>query len=251
MRVDARHHRRGRSRSAGAAPRGSRAGTPAARRGTARPDARATPRPASRAGRRRPAPPARPNDADRGTGRLRIEPAVAQLARHRMDHADLERLARVERRQQARQPRRQHRLARAGRADHQQIVAAGRRDFERALGRLLALDVLRSRAWRAPSGNWRLGRRQHLAALEMIDQRDQRRRRQHLEPARPGRLAAAGRRADQPAPGRRPPSPPAARPRPRGCAPSSDSSPSAVKSAISSAGSTPIAASRPSAIGRS
>ena len=36
---------------------------------------------------------------------------------------------------------RQHRLAGAGRPDHQQIVAAGRRDLERPLGALLALDV--------------------------------------------------------------------------------------------------------------
>ena len=73
---------------------------------------------------------------------LAQQPAAAQPAGDRMDHADFERLGRFERRQDAGQPRRQHRLAGAGRADHQQIVPAGGGDFERALGALLALDVL-------------------------------------------------------------------------------------------------------------
>ena len=46
-----------------------------------------------------------------------------------------------QRRQDRRQSLRQHRFARARRADHQQVVAAGRRDLQRALGALLALDV--------------------------------------------------------------------------------------------------------------
>ena len=59
----------------------------------------------------------------------------------RGDHADLEDLGRVERREQAGQARREHRLAGAGRADQQEVVAAGRGDLEGALGGLLALDV--------------------------------------------------------------------------------------------------------------
>ena len=47
----------------------------------------------------------------------------------------------VERRQDRRQPPRQHRLAGARRPDHQEVVAAGGGDLERALGGLLALDV--------------------------------------------------------------------------------------------------------------
>ena len=74
-------------------------------------------------------------------GRSRNQPAVAQPARDRMDHAEFERLGRLQRRQDPGKPRRQHRFAGAGRADHQEIVAAGRGDFERALGALLALDV--------------------------------------------------------------------------------------------------------------
>ena len=64
-----------------------------------------------------------------------LQLAVRELAGERVDHADLERLGRIERRQDAGQARGQHRLAGAGRADHQQIVPAGGGD-------------LRARAWR-------------------------------------------------------------------------------------------------------
>ena len=67
--------------------------------------------------------------------------AVLDLARDRGDHRHFEQLGGRQRRQDGRQPRGQHRLAGAGRADHQQVVAAGGGDFERALGALLALDV--------------------------------------------------------------------------------------------------------------
>ena len=70
------------------------------------------------------------------------ERAVLDLARDRGDHRDFEQFGRRQRRQDRRQPRRQHRLAGAGRADHQQVVAAGGGDLERALGALLALDVV-------------------------------------------------------------------------------------------------------------
>ena len=146
---------------------------------------------------------------------LAQQPAAAQPAGDRMDHAELERLGRVERRQDAGQPRRQHRLAGAGRADHQQVVAAGRGDLERALGALLALDVLEVEAGGARRRQLRLGRRQQLGALEVVDDRQQVRRREDLDFAGPGRLAAAGaagrscrRRA------RRPRAPRAARRRP-------------------------------------
>ncbi len=67
--------------------------------------------------------------------------AAFDLAGDRGDHRDFEEFGRRQRRQDRRQPRRQHRFAGAGRADHEQIVAAGGRDFERALGAFLALDV--------------------------------------------------------------------------------------------------------------
>ena len=49
-----------------------------------------------------------------------------------MHHADLQRLARGEIRQQPRQPRGEHGFAAAGRADHQHVMPAGRRDLQRA-----------------------------------------------------------------------------------------------------------------------
>jgi len=67
--------------------------------------------------------------------------AVAQLAGQRGDHRDLESFLWIQWRQQAGQTCREHRLAGAGWADHQEIVAAGRRDLDRALGGFLALDV--------------------------------------------------------------------------------------------------------------
>ena len=57
------------------------------------------------------------------------------------DHGDFEQFGRRQRRQNGRQPRRQHRFSRAGRSDHQEIVAAGGGDFEGALGAFLALDI--------------------------------------------------------------------------------------------------------------
>ena len=69
------------------------------------------------------------------------ERAAFDLAGDRGDHRHFQQFGRRQRRQDRRQPRRQHRLAGAGRADHQQVMAAGGGDFERALGALLALDV--------------------------------------------------------------------------------------------------------------
>ena len=58
------------------------------------------------------------------------------------DHAHFQHLGRRERRQDRGQAPRQHRLAGTGRSDHQEMMPAGRGNFERALGGLLALDVL-------------------------------------------------------------------------------------------------------------
>ena len=79
------------------------------------------------------------------------ERAAFDLAGDRGDHRDFEQFGRRQRRQDRGQPRGQHRLAGARRADHQQVVAAGGGDFERALGALLALDVARGRAARLPT----------------------------------------------------------------------------------------------------
>ena len=70
------------------------------------------------------------------------EDAVAQQSGDRGNHRNRQCLARIERRQNTWQALGEHRFTRAGRADHQQIVAARRRYFERPLGGLLALYVL-------------------------------------------------------------------------------------------------------------
>ncbi len=95
-------------------------------------------------------------------------------------------------------PRREHRFAGAGRPDHEQIVAAGRRHFERALGAFLALDVGEIEHGPLHFQNFRLRPRQHLRALEMIGELNERRRRDDLDfGARPGRFRSAHRRTHQ------------------------------------------------------
>ena len=64
---------------------------------------------------------------------------------HAGDGVDLggfERLLEGERREDRGQPLGQHGLAGAGRADHEDVVAAGRGHFERALGGLLAAHIV-------------------------------------------------------------------------------------------------------------
>jgi hypothetical protein len=132
---------------------------------------------------------------------LARQPTSLDQPGHRPDHGGLQQLARRQRRQQARQTLGQHRLARAGRADEQQIVPACRRDLERALGAFLTTHLVqvghRSVRFQRPGP----GRAQHLTALEMIDQADQRARGQHrhLGPG-PGGLGTIGLGADQPQP---------------------------------------------------
>ena len=103
--------------------------------------------------------------------------AAFDLAGDRGDHGDFEQFGRRQRRQDRRQSRRQHRFAGAGRPDHEQIVAAGRRDFERALGAFLALDVGEVERRAVGFEDFRLRPRQHLRALEMIGELNERGRR--------------------------------------------------------------------------
>ena len=92
--------------------------------------------------------------------------AVTQQAGDALDDRDLERLVVVERRQEARDRSRQQGLARAGRTDEQQVVAACERDLERPAGVLLAADIgqvdrldRRCKGRRRPDGPARLGPR--------------------------------------------------------------------------------------------
>ena len=102
-----------------------------------------------------------------------VEPPIAAVAGKRAHHGRLQRLVGFERRQQTGQARRQHRLARAGRADHQQIVATRRRHFEHALGGFLSLDLREIGIVRIRVGKQRLRRGQGLLAAQVIDQREQ------------------------------------------------------------------------------
>jgi hypothetical protein len=61
-----------------------------------------------------------------------------------------------------------------GRPDHQQVVAAGGGDFECALGALLALDIGEIERHAFDLAHLRQRARQHLRALEMIGDLDER-----------------------------------------------------------------------------
>ena len=67
--------------------------------------------------------------------------AGRQESGDRVDRRRLERLLERQRRQDRRDSPRHHRLARAGRADHQHVVAARGGDLERAARQRLAVDV--------------------------------------------------------------------------------------------------------------
>ena len=124
--------------------------------------------------------------------------AARQMTRDRMDHRHFQQLARRQPRQDRRQALRKHRLAGAWRPAHQQIVAARRRHFERALGAFLAPDVTHVGQWRAGRPHCRFGPAQDLRSLEMIGQLDERARRQNVEiGGGPGRFGPAGGRADK------------------------------------------------------
>ena len=122
---------------------------------------------------------------------------LLQRAGDRVDHRNLQRLRRGQGRQEARQSGGQHGLSGARRADHQKVVAAGRCDLQGAFGGLLPLDVHQVRPARAERLGGRLRRTQHLRALEVIDEAQQRLGRQEVDPLCPGRLATLAGRADQ------------------------------------------------------
>ena len=142
-------------------------------------------------------------DAGRMVGRAEGAPvgqrAIGQVPGDGLHHRDLQQFARGERRQDRGQALRQHGFAGAGRAAHQQVVATGRDDFQRALGGVLPLHVAQVGQHHLAGANGRSGARQHLRALEVVAELDQRRRGQDVHvPARPGRFRPAGPGADQP-----------------------------------------------------
>jgi hypothetical protein len=106
-------------------------------------------------------------------------PAVGQraafdFAGDRSHHGDFEEFGGRERRQDRGQSRCQHRFAGAWRPDHQEIMAASRRHFERALGAFLSFDVGEIEHCAGGLENFRLRPRQHLRALEVVGKLDER-----------------------------------------------------------------------------
>ncbi len=86
----------------------------------------------------------------------------------------------------------------AGWSDHEEIVAAGGRDFERALGAFLTFDVGEIGHHARGLEDLRLRPRQHLRALEVVGELDERRSRDDLDVGTcPGRFGPARRGADQ------------------------------------------------------
>ena len=124
--------------------------------------------------------------------------SALQQSGDRMNHGDIEKFRRGQRWQQAGQALGQHRLAGTGRTHHQKIVIAGRRDLERPLCPLLTLDLMQidiGSAFDQFAGHRPVD---DLAALEMIDQLNQRRWREYGQfAARPGCFGSARLRANQ------------------------------------------------------
>jgi len=101
------------------------------------------------------------------------ESAIRELAGDRLDHRDVEQLTRVERRQDGGEARGQHGFAGAGRADHQEVVAACGGDLEGAPRYLLAThvgEIRQSHRQRPPPRHRTRG---ELVAREVVDQRQQ------------------------------------------------------------------------------
>ena len=128
------------------------------------------------------------------------QPPVGELPGDRMDHADLQRLGRIS---GGRMPGRRAAsidLPAPGGPIISRLWPPAAATSSARLAALLALDVARDRGSApAASASFGCGGVSTWRALEVVDQREQVRRRQHLDPPGPGRLAALRGRADQPA----------------------------------------------------
>ena len=126
------------------------------------------------------------------------ERAFLDLARHRGDHRNFEQFRGRERRQDRGEPRRQHRLSGARRPDHQEVMSARGRDLQCALRAFLSLDVLQVERRTADVAHLRLRAQQHLCALHVVGELDERPGRDDLHlGARPRGLGSACVRTDQ------------------------------------------------------
>ena len=106
---------------------------------------------------------------------------------HAVDRACRDRLGVVKRREDRFEGSREHRLPGPGWTDEEQIVATGRGDLERALGRLLPRNVRKIDRVRRRRGSRGHRRRCHAhAAFQVIDDLAKRREAERLDPARGG-----------------------------------------------------------------
>ena len=128
----------------------------------------------------------------------RGQPAVADCAGDGSDHRHLQQFRRRQRRQDRRQPRRQHRFAGAGRTHHQQMMSAGGCDLERAFCAFLALDVAQIEQRFLALMHLRLRPRQHLRAFDVVGDLDRDLAAMSGYPGSPGGFGTAGRRGIQP-----------------------------------------------------
>ncbi len=124
----------------------------------------------------------------------------SDLARDGVDLGRFERFVERQRRQNRGQPACEHRLARTRRADHQHVVAARRRDFERPLDGCLPLDVgeifgVAALFLREGGGSCR--RCDRPVAAQVLHRLSQRCRTDHLHALDHGRFAGVVARDDQ------------------------------------------------------
>ena len=125
------------------------------------------------------------------------QPPILQQPRHRCHHRHFQRLRRRQVRQYPRQTGRHQRFARTRRPRHNQIMPARRRNLQRALGDFLPLHLPQIGTVHTRLHYARLRRRQRRDALEMVEQRKQSRRADHLDRSRPRRFRPLRRGADQ------------------------------------------------------
>ncbi len=126
------------------------------------------------------------------------DPPAFECSRDRLDHRDLQRLRRIERRQDARQARGEHALPCTRRPVHQQIVTTRRCNLQSALGGFLTLHALEIGARRGFIDFTGLRFGQVRSAFEMVEQADQVGCSADWHTARPARLGPLRCRTDQP-----------------------------------------------------
>jgi hypothetical protein len=106
----------------------------------------------------------------------RAERALRHQAGSRVEHAGygvnlggFQRFVEGERRENRRQPLGKHGFSGAGRADHENVMAAGRGNFESALGGLLAAHIFEVDGKMLQLAEQRLSRHTHRLALDLAD----------------------------------------------------------------------------------